>query len=65
MKRITKMSFIICSVVSCERQLMVSILNKRSYLHVYPSFLQIPQWAFGAKLTSYQRRCDVIMSHRR
>ena len=23
------------------------------------------QWAFGAKMTSYQRQCDVITSHRR
>ena len=23
------------------------------------------QWAPGAKMTSYQRRCDVITSHRR
>ena len=23
------------------------------------------QWAFGAKMTSYRRRCDVITSHRR
>ena len=23
------------------------------------------QWAFGAKMTSYERRCDVITSHRR
>ena len=29
-----------------------------------PSF-KGSQWAFGAKMTSYQRRCDVITSHRR
>ena len=23
------------------------------------------QWVFGAKMTSYQRRCDVMTSHRR
>ena len=23
------------------------------------------RWAFGAKMTSYERRCDVITSHRR
>ena len=23
------------------------------------------QWAFGAKMTSYRRRCDVNTSHRR
>ena len=25
----------------------------------------LSQWAFGAKMTLYQRRCDVITSHRR
>ena len=24
-----------------------------------------PQWAFGAKMTLYRRRCDVMTSHRR
>ena len=27
--------------------------------------LNVPQWAFGAKMTSSRRQCDVIMSHRR
>ena len=27
--------------------------------------MHLPQRAFGVKMTSYQRRCDVITSHRR
>ena len=27
--------------------------------------LDYAKWAFGAKMTSYRRRCDVITSHRR
>ena len=26
---------------------------------------RVSHWAFGAKMTSYQRRCDVITSNRR
>ena len=25
----------------------------------------LPQWAFGAKMTSYQRWCDVMTAHQR
>ena len=29
------------------------------------NFFIVSQWAYGARMTSYQRRCDVITSHRR
>ena len=37
----------------------------RSQTTMLSHFTDISQWAFGDKMTSYQRRCDVITSHRR
>ena len=41
--------------------------HKSSCTHLVdyiPTYI-LTQRAFGAKMTSYQRRCDVITSHRR
>ena len=39
--------------------------RRSASLHSPTADLIRPQWAFGAKITSYRRRCDVTTSHRR
>ena len=41
-----------------------SIYNNQNKIRILLSYY-ISQWAYGAKMTSYERRCDVITSHRR
>ena len=42
------------------------ISNRDAYGHIHPLCEQdFAQWAHNVKMTSYQRRCDVITSHRR
>ena len=43
-----------------RRDYVASTLIRRHFGTKCP----LGQWAFGAKMTSYQRRCDVITSHR-
>ena len=43
----------------------MNILGKQNVSVNFLILIPISQWAFGDRMTSYPRRCDVITSHRR
>ena len=45
--------------INLGNEIFASVSYNRSFL------FKVTQWAFGAKMAPYRRRCDVITSHRR